>query len=466
MLSKKIEKMLRSLYEQQKKERKWDLKNTILLLQTLGNPEKNLKIVHIAGTNGKGSTVSFISQILIEAGYSVGKYTSPHLVKINERIQVNNQPIEDQELEQYLAKIMAPINQTLFEKKDNKKDNKKRKNGKGKKKEEKGKGEKKDNKKDNPSFFEIMTCLAFQYFSDRKVDVVVLETGLGGRIDATNAASSIISVITNVGIEHTTHLGRTVKEIAKNKAGIIKKKQICVIPENETQIPCDAKKIIEEVCEKKDTLLVIAKKETGALSLQGAFQQYNAGIAKEVCHQLAQKGYFKITEQEIKRGLQNTVWPGRLELLKKNMIIDAAHNPHALSAVLPYLYSLKKKYHKTTLVFGVLKDKEYALMIKQIIHNFLDKTTDELIFTTPRSHRACPAKILQELANTLGWKRSRIIEGSRKLWKYLQKKSDESDDELIIVLGSIYLIGEIKEYDERMRIKKNQKNPSKRKRSL
>lgn len=397
---------LEQCYQQQKMLRHWDLENMYVLLEKLGNPQQKLKCIHITGTNGKGSTVAFLQHILIEAGYKVGVYTSPHLVKINERIKINETMIADQELNEYIKKIRSITAEDTM----------------------------------TYSFFEIITAIAFCYFADKKVDIVIIETGLGGKLDATNVCNSIITAITSVAIEHTFHLGNTIKEIAENKAGIIKKNQICIIPEQ--GIPAVAKTVIEEKCREQKTAVIIAKKTTLPLSLTGEFQQYNAGIAVEIAKQLKNNGC-SITDNAIVEGLQTTVWPGRLEWLAENILVDAAHNPHAMEAVVPELEKIKHQFKKTTFVFGVLADKNYPTMIDILLP--IIKKTDTLIITEPPSDRACSTHILGNIMVTKQQQYEQETD-MNILWKTIKEKPK---DELCIILGSIYLIGKMKEFVEK-----------------
>lgn len=396
-------KLIEQLYQQQKMLRYWDLENMRSLLSRLGNPQKILECVHITGTNGKGSTVAFLQHILVAAGYNVGVYTSPHLVNINERIKINKTMITDGELNSYINKIEQQIKKQsgMF------------------------------------SFFEMITAVAFSYFADKNVDIAIIETGLGGKLDATNVCSSVITAITSIAIEHTFHLGDTIKEIAENKAGIIKESKICVIPEQ--GVPAEAKTVIERKCREQKTVLVIAKKTNLPVSLIGEFQQYNAGIAVEIAKQLKKKGY-NITRSAIAEGLQTTVWSGRLEWLAGNILIDAAHNPHAMEAIVPELKRIKQRFAKTTIIFGVLADKDYALMITILLKAIENR--DSLIITEPLSDRACSIAALSEILDRQQQTYQRETNMS-KLWNIVQQKQK---DELCIILGSIYLIGKMKEF--------------------
>ena len=417
-IKKEIELYLKKIIEQQKLRKTWDLETTKQLLKKLENPQLQYPIIHITGTNGKGSTVAFLNQILREAGYQVGMYTSPHFIKKNERIRVNNAIITDEILNEMLSKIKAQAEQDNL----------------------------------NLSFFEAMTISAFLFFAKENVDIAILEVGMGGVLDATNACESIITTITSIAKEHTAHLGTTLKEIAENKAGIIKEKQICVIPHE--GIPEEAKKVIAKRAEENNTKIIVANpisKEL-KLKLRGDFQKQNAGIAKTIAVCLREKG-FKITDENIVTGMQNTIWHGRLEWLTSNILIDAAHNPHAIEAILPELKTIQQqqqqqqqyKFKKTTLVLGFLEDKDYEDMLSILLK--LQPT--EIILTEPASERACPTEklvsILQSNKNKNKNLKYFIEKNQKELWNILKKKPKE---ELIIVTGSMYVIGEMMKYQE------------------
>ncbi|MEK6869330.1 MAG: folylpolyglutamate synthase/dihydrofolate synthase family protein, partial [Nanoarchaeota archaeon] len=257
------------------------------LLKKLGNPEKKLRCIHVAGTNGKGSVCAMISSILTGAGYKVGLYTSPHLKKFNERIRINNKLISDKDIVKYYLKIKKYVT--------------------------------------NQSFFEITTAMAFLYFADKKVDFAVLEVGLGGRLDATNVVTPLVSIITNIGLEHTKYLGNTIKKVAYEKAGIIKN-NVPVVTAAEGIALAAIKKISNE----RNSRLYIANKKNAnyRIGLKGEFQKLNAAMAIKAIGILKNNYGVKIKKSNVKKGLLNAKWPGRFQFLEKNILVDCAHNPH------------------------------------------------------------------------------------------------------------------------------------------
>ena len=259
------------------------------LLELLGNPQDQLKSIHIAGTNGKGSTANFIYSVLKEAGYKVGLYTSPHLIKFNERIKINDVEISDNELVELTELI------------------------------------KKKKKNLQPTFFEFTTALAFLYFAQQKCDYVVIETGMGGRLDATNVLNPLVSVITNVSLDHTKYLGEDKLQIAGEKAAIIKENGIVVTGEKDGNVL----ELFLKVCLEKNAELVILKEEEInksdlKITMLGKHQLRNAALAKKAI-ELSQ---IKITPNAMEQWLMKAKWPGRLQMVcdKPLVILDGAHN--------------------------------------------------------------------------------------------------------------------------------------------
>src|SRR3989344_7371723 len=256
--------------------RKWTLglERIESLLKRLGNPEKKLKCIHVAGTNGKGSVCAMLHSILADVGYKVGLYTSPHLKKFNERIRINNKLISDNDIVKYYLMVKKYVT--------------------------------------SQSFFEITTAMAFLYFADKKVDFAVLEVGLGGRLDATNVVVPLISVITNIGLEHTQFLGKTIKKIAYEKAGIIKN-QVPVVTAAEGIALAAIKKISNE---KNSKLYIVNKKNANCrIGLKGEFQKLNAAMAIKSIEALKNDYGVKIKKSSVKKGLLNANWSGRFQFI-------------------------------------------------------------------------------------------------------------------------------------------------------
>ena len=308
---------------------KVDLRNTILLAKHLNNPEIQFKSIHVAGTNGKGSTSHMLASVLQEAGYKVGLYTSPHLKDYRERIKINGKEIS----EEYVIKFIKQ-NKTFLE-------------------------------KNSLSFFEMTVGLAFEYFANQKVDIAIIEVGLGGRLDSTNIITPEVSVITNIGLDHTQFLGNTHQSIAKEKGGIIKHNIPVVIGETQIQ----TKDVFTEIADNNDAKIIFADKIQTInykSDLKGDYQNKNIKTVVSVINQIQLKG-FNISSENIKRGLLNVVHNtgllGRWQILKHNpkVICDTAHNREGLEIVVNQLK--KAEYSNLHIVFGVVNDKDLDSII-------------------------------------------------------------------------------------------------------
>lgn len=404
---------------------KLGLHNMGVLLDLMGNPHRKLKFVHVAGTNGKGSTVSFISSILSEAGYRVGIYTSPYIERFTERIKIEEDEISEDDLARIAAVVKEKVEIMV-----------------------KG-GE------NHPTEFEIVTAIAFQYFYENKCDVVVLEVGLGGRFDSTNIIDTpLVSVITTISYDHMDRLGNTLPEIAFEKAGIIKAGgETVVYP----QAP-EVEGVFRKACSERNSELHIVDFSSlnlvefsidgqvfdyGAykalrISLVGDHQIKNAAVAVNTCQLLNNKGY-SITEDSIRKGLANARWPGRLEVLGRNpvFIIDGAHNIEGSQA----LYHNLNRYFpgkKIIFVVGVLKDKDYKSMIETVL-----PISQHFITVTPKSDRALSA---EELGIFVG-SYCKNVSVSDTIEEAVRKSmSIASKDDIICAFGSLYYIGEVRKF--------------------
>jgi len=359
------------------------------ILKKLGNPEKSLKVIHVAGTNGKGSVCAMLAAILQGKGYKVGLYTSPHLKDIRERFKVNNKDISTKDFIKYFLKV------------------------------------KKYSKKE--TYFEFITAMAFLYFKDRKVDFLILEVGMGGRLDATNVVKPLVSVITNIELEHTDYLGKTIEKIAYEKAGIIKNK-VPVI----TSTKGKALNVIKKVAKSKNSRVIVPKKYNYKTNLKGDFQVFNANIAIETINVLNQLKIIKINNKTIKKSLKKVNWPGRVQF-KDSILLDCAHNPSGVKALVQYIKTLKRK--KIILIFGVLDDKDYRAMLRHLMP-FVYK----IIITRPNSFRALEPRILAKEVEKYS-KYFLIIKDPSRSLKYA--KSIKGKEDLILVTGSIYVVGEL-----------------------
>lgn len=392
------------------------LENIRWILDCIGNPQGVLKTIHVGGTNGKGSVSAMLSHIARAAGYRVGKYTSPHLVSFTERITVNEEEITEAEVVGLTSHIRYHV-------------------------------ENADPAK-TFTFFDFTTALAFEHFRRKHVDMALIEVGLGGRLDSTNVLNPLISIITNVALDHIEYLGDDILDIAKEKAGIIKRG----IP-----VVTGAKKgplrIIEEAGKASGSPVYVMGKDfsyekkgtqnmsyTGLtkrfddmyVNLRGDHQLENAAISVCAGELLSTYGY-KIDEKDIRSGLSQVIWPGRLEVVREHptIILDGAHNVEGVRALADFLESQLSGRRKV-LIFGVMKDKEYEKMLSELNHS-VDKT----IFTTVSSERALVPEVLKKYV-------PQAIVAHDISSALNMAKSMTGEKDVIVVTGSLYLIGECK----------------------
>ena len=341
--TKNIENLLTYLYNLNRRGIKLGLEHTIDLLKRIENPQNDFKSIHIAGTNGKGSTCSIISSILLNAGYKVGLYSSPHLVTFNERIKVNNQSITNEEIALFIEKTKKDIDQL------------------------------------QSTFFEVTTAMAFDYFAKHNVDIAIIETGLGGRLDATNVLKPIITGITSISLDHRNLLGNNILNIAKEKGGIIKNKTPLVLYPNQEKIKSVllniAKKLNAEIIE-IDQPTKVFYNEKGTFfchknydyntPLIGEFQAINAIMAITIIKLFD----INISEQIIQNGLSCTKWPGRFQRMTKDLPIyyDVAHNVDSIKLITKYLKIIYKE--KPLGLFVIKESKELGLVSNVIKNNF------------------------------------------------------------------------------------------------
>jgi len=395
------------------------LERTEALLKKLGNPEKTLRFIHVAGTNGKGSFCSMLSSILIEAGYRVGTYTSPYILRFNERMKINGNDIPDETLAELTEKI-RPIAESMEEK---------------------------------PTEFELITAIAMQYFNEEKCDVVVLECGMGGRLDSTNVIETpILSVITGIALDHTAFLGDTIEKIAAEKAGIIKSGRPIVFCGKDE----DAKRVIRE---KADSLsapfhtvdrsgLKILKSDLDGtffswkgygdlfLPLLGTYQPENAQNVLYAAELLNEEG-FSISDNAIKVGLSKVKWPARYEVVSKNPLIlcDGGHNPEGIESAV----SSTKLYFgdkKVLVVTGVMADKDHEYMCKCIC-----SIADEVFCITPENPRALKGEAYAAEFRAQGV-RAEHADSPKEALSLAMKKA-KKEDKAILCVGSLYMYGQI-----------------------
>lgn len=421
------------LYSLQRFGIKLGLHNIERLLKLLQNPEEKFTSIHIAGTNGKGSTSSFIASILSSSGYKVGLYTSPHLVDFTERIRINGAPISRERVVEYVEILRDEINLL------------------------------------RATFFEVTTAIAFKYFADEKVDFAVVEVGLGGRLDSTNVIKPAVSVITTVSFDHMDVLGEAIEQIAFEKAGIIKEGIPCVTGCEDEKALDVIKKVANE---KKSELVVldeVAKFELKEIDekgvkfdlktrsnfysdlvagVGGSFQVRNSSLSVLAYEKLCDLGLAKFKSDFVYDGLLNVVkfsgLRGRLEILKEKpkVVADVAHNYPAICQLASELGNFKRK--RTLVLFGVMKDKEYEKMIKK-----LSEVADFAVAAQPKIGRALNCKAIAEI-----FKRNNVeaieIPDSDKAYDFILDEAGE--DDLILVTGSHYLVGEVIAHIERRKI--------------
>lgn len=406
------------------------LDNIRELLRRLDNPQDDLKFVHIAGTNGKGSVLAYLSTVLKEAGYRVGRYISPTLFAYRERIQVNEKYIEKEALARLTTRIA-------------------------------GEAEKMNAQGMRPTAFEIETALAFLYFKETECDIVVLEVGFGGLTDATNiVTTTVMEVIARIGIDHVAILGNTLEEIAANKAGIIKPETLVV---SMAQQP-EAMRVIEKTCVEKNARLRVAEPDRAknivygvekqkftyagediTISLAGAYQIYNAVLAVEAVLGLRSLGY-DISEEALKNGMEKTVWRGRFTVLRKEplLIVDGAHNEDG-AKVLRKSLELYFKNRRIFYIMGMFRDKEYDKVLA------LTAPLAESILTvqTPGNPRALPKEELAEAA----LKYNPNVMATDDIRDAVEKSLEKAEkNDVIIAFGSLSFLSEIeKMLDERKR---------------
>jgi len=378
-----------------------DITNTVLLAEHLGHPEKQLRCIHVAGTNGKGSTSHLLASVLMEAGYKVGLYTSPHLKDYRERITINGETISEAYVVEFITK-----NKPFFE-------------------------------THNLSFFEMSVGLAFEYFANENIDIAVIEVGMGGRLDSTNIITPLISVITNIGLDHTQFLGDTLEAIAFEKAGIIKNNIPVVIGEHlaETKpvFTAKAKETHSEIYFASDLV-----EKDYPCGLLGDYQFYNKKTVIQTLRVLQEKKLLQVSEDAIKNGflnvITNTHLQGRWQQLGANpkIICDTAHNAHGLTVVMEQLK--KEKYNHLHLVLGVVNDKKLDDILTLLPKNA------KYYFCKPNISRGLEATVLQEKATTFGLKGT-IYNSVSEAYEHSRKMAGV--DDLIYIGGSTFVVAEI-----------------------
>jgi len=398
---------------------KTSLQKMLSLCEVFGSPQNKIKYVHVGGTNGKGSTVTFIKTVLMKAGYQVGTYVSPYVISFNERIQYNDHYIADEDVLRIGNQIISKYDEI----------------------ERRGIV--------HPTFFEFITLMAFIYFSECKdLDIVILEVGLGGLLDSTNVVTPLVSVITNVAFDHMKVLGNTIEEIAMNKLGIVKPNIPLVTLENEK-----INKQLKAKCKETNSKLIVVKKkniqniqisktetvfdykEYKGLKTNklGYYQTENASVALETLDYLRSCCGFKISNEDIYQGFQNVYWPGRLQVLSQApyIIIDGAHNIDGITRLAEFLTTIKEN-KRMTIIFAVSKDKAKDEMI-----SILDHLADEIIFTMFHYKRSDTPDYLFSISSNPNKKLSFDLD------ELLLEAFHKPKDEMVVFCGSLYFVSEI-----------------------
>ncbi len=414
------EELISWLYSLQKYGIKFGLSKTTNLLKAFGNPHHNQRYIHIAGTNGKGSVGAILESILMQAGLKVGFYTSPHLVSFAERFRISRELITKDQAASLIREIYEVTSQ-----------------------------------EEPPTFFELTTAMTLIYFFRKDVDISIIEAGMGGRLDATNVIDPMVSIITNIGLDHQHFLGDTIIDIAKEKGGIIKKEIDLVTAVDQPPVI----KLFEFLCKKKGAPFWRVGKHaryrrlsSGLLGyyglhkrfrnlepgLKGRFQHRNAAVALLAVEILKRKG-ITISDEAIELGLADPLWPGRLEEVasRPTIILDGAHNPSAMRSL---AQTIGNDFHfeKLILVLGIMEDKDISNILTKIL-----PLAHKVIYTRPTYYRAANPQYLMDVAKKFGkdgevhFPVSKAIDRARDL-------ADKKD--LILITGSLFTVGEAKSY--------------------
>jgi len=398
------------------------LENITRLTHVLGNPQEKLKTVHIAGTNGKGSVACLIASVFHKAGYRVGLYTSPHLISFTERITINGFPIAWGEVVRLTDLLRERVRDHSIP--------------------------------ETYTFFDFTTAMALYYFAHQGVDLAVMEVGLGGRLDSTNIIRPLVTVITNVSLEHTQVLGDTLEAIAWEKAGVIKTR----VPVVSGAVQPDVVACIEKICHDHEAPLYLrgrdfdgGDKGSGLLSfrgrrwgmenvtlgLAGRFQMTNAALSLAALEVLEEGGY-RFGRDAICRGLAEARWPGRLEIIPgtPTLLLDGAHNP-AAAATLRGVLLEDFDYPYVTLMVGIMEDKDADAILRELV-----PLADNVVVIQPRMARAKPAEALAMVARRYARGKVEVIPASDEALTYVQTHTPKNG--LVVVTGSLFTVGEVR----------------------
>lgn len=377
----------------------------------LGNPEKTYPIIHVTGTNGKGSTIAFMRELFVVHGKKVGTFTSPHIISIHDRICINGQPIADEDFIR-IANQVKEMEKTLLE------------------------------THDHLSFFELLTLIALLYFKEQEVDLVLLEVGIGGLLDTTNVVTGEIAVITSIGLDHQETLGDSLEEIADQKAGIFKSGKKAVIAKLSPEA--------ELVCQSKARELDVDLYQTGQdftlnagdfssklasfsrleISLEGAYQQENAALALQTFLLFMASGGERVEEELVRQALKETHWAGRLERIRPHIYLDGAHNLPALTRLVEFIQGKIQQGYQVHVLFGALKRKDYQGMLGYLTEQFPQVELKVTGFDYQGS--------LEE-SDVSGYK---LVDSYRDFISEFEENANDQD--LLFVTGSLYFISEVR----------------------
>jgi dihydrofolate synthase/folylpolyglutamate synthase len=409
---------------------KFNLENISLLAEHLGNPQNRYPCAHIAGTNGKGSTAAFLQAVLRQAGYRTGLYTSPHLERINERIQIDGRPIPEPAFAEIFTRIRELIERLLAD----------------------------NSLRAHPTFFECVTAIAFLYFARAGVDFAVFETGLGGRLDSTNIVTPRVAVITRIDFDHENFLGHSLGEIAAEKAGIIKPTVPVVISEQREEVRellaararqagsplLEAASLysVESLAMEEGRVRAVVRERGSETTidvrpqLAGRFQLQNALNALAAAHVLKQQGY-RLADRDLALGIARAEWPGRIEKVRSrpDIFVDGAHNP-ASARELDAFLSENFAGRRILMIFGALRDKAV-----DEIAGILFPRAAHVIFTEPATSRAISAAQLAEIASHHAASSEAIPDAVEALDRALAMAAPA---DAIFITGSLYLVGQLR----------------------
>jgi dihydrofolate synthase/folylpolyglutamate synthase len=415
------------LFGLQKHGIKLGLANSRALMEGMGDPHRRFRSVHIAGTNGKGSTAAFLAMMLQQAGYRVGLYTSPHLVDFTERIRVDGVPVSEDQVVALAERVRVAARRLVAQ----------------------------DGGTIIPTFFEVTTTMAFAYFAEAAVDVAVVEAGMGGRLDSTNVIMPLVSVITNIDLEHTEFLGTTVEQIAGEKAGIIKPG----VPVVTGAAQPEAIAVLEREAARHGAPLYRLQRDFGpeqvrsgpvqrfdhrgirtayrdlVIALRGGYQVTNACLALAAVECATAQG-LAVPEQAVRRGLETTVWEGRLERVaeRPDLYLDGAHNPASAAMLAGALRDLKNSYGGLVLVLGILQDKDIGGIIGP-----LAPLAERIIVTRPRYSRASEVGALAAAVRKV---HAAVDEAPTVEDAVALARRSAGADDLIVVTGSLFTVGD------------------------